>query len=186
MTDGSSTDDKKPSKPPPAKTEDKVEKSAPHSSKHHGKWVHWFVLFDAWWTKQEARLCAGVVMAEVAALCFWIALKAMSTEYDGLNLLGVMFRGILTATALGLAVHFGTKKRMTSNAIPVTIAVIFGLFAGKFWANAGVTYFSNVLNWLQSASTLTLVGGLRSPGLVTRLTLWVALLGASIATASTG
>jgi TRAP-type C4-dicarboxylate transport system permease small subunit len=65
----------------------------------------------------------------------------------------------------------------------VTIAVIVGLGAGKFWSNAGVEYFSNMLNWLQSASTLTLVGGLRSPGLVTRLTLWVALLGASIATA---
>jgi hypothetical protein len=173
----------KPEKMPAKNAEAKDPPPPPSSGKHHGKWVHYFVVFDAWWTKQEARLCAVVVVAEIAALCFWIALKAMSTESDGQNMLGVLFRGVLTATALGLAVHFGTKTRMKSNAIPVTIAVAFGLFAGKFWANAGVEYFSNVLNWLQSASTLTLVGGLRSPGLVTRLTLWVALLGASIATA---
>ena len=43
------------------------------------------------------------------------------------------------------------------------------------------SYFSNALNWLQSASTLTLLGGLR--GLATRFTLWLALLGASLATA---
>jgi len=39
---------------------------------------------------------------------------------------------------------------------------------------------SNVLNWLQTSSSLMLVGGLR--GLATRLTLWLALLGASLAT----
>lgn len=147
------------------------------------RWVHALVALDGWWTKQEARLCAGVVIAEVAALCFWIALKALSTEYDGQNLLGVLFRGVLGAAAIGLAAHFSTKGRMKSNAVVVVAAVALGLASGRFWANGGVAYFSNLLNWLQSASTLTLVGGLRSPGLVTRLTLWVALLGASIATA---
>ena len=39
---------------------------------------------------------------------------------------------------------------------------------------------SNVLNWLQTSSSIMLVGGLR--GLATRLTLWLALLGASLAT----
>jgi hypothetical protein len=49
--------------------------------------------------------------------------------------------------------------------------------------NGGVQYFSNFLNWMQNASVVMRFGGLRSPGLVTRLTLWLALLGASMATA---
>src|SRR4029077_8872464 len=63
----------------------------------------------------------------------------------------------------------------------VSVAVVLGMVASRFWANAGVSYFSNALNWLQSSSTLTLLGGLR--GLATRFTLWLALLGASLATA---
>jgi TRAP-type C4-dicarboxylate transport system permease small subunit len=45
-----------------------------------------------------------------------------------------------------------------------------------------VAYFDNVKAWLQEGSTLTLMGGLR--GLGTRLTLWLALLGASLATSA--
>ncbi len=43
------------------------------------------------------------------------------------------------------------------------------------------SYFANWLNWMQNASLLNLFGGTR--GLVTRLTLCLALLGASMATA---
>ena len=43
-------------------------------------------------------------------------------------------------------------------------------------------YFDNIKGWLQEGSTLTLLGGLR--GLGTRLTLWLALLGGSLATAA--
>jgi len=48
--------------------------------------------------------------------------------------------------------------------------------------HAVVRYFDNIKGWLQEGSTLTLLGGLR--GLGTRLTLWLALLGGSLATAS--
>lgn len=45
---------------------------------------------------------------------------------------------------------------------------------------SGTGYFANWLNWMQNASLLNLFGGTR--GLVTRLTLCLALLGASMAT----
>ena len=48
--------------------------------------------------------------------------------------------------------------------------------------NVGVDWASNMLNWYQQASTLTMVGGLRGVG--TRLTLLLALLGGSLATAA--
>ncbi|WP_394843701.1 TRAP transporter small permease [Pendulispora brunnea] len=65
--------------------------------------------------------------------------------------------------------------------VGTTAAVVAGLLVSRAWANFGAEYCSNLLNWLQSASTLTLIGGLR--GVATRLTLWLALLGASLATA---
>ena len=50
------------------------------------------------------------------------------------------------------------------------------------WRDVGVAWFANLFGWLQDGSTLTLMGGLR--GVATRLTLWLALLGGSLATAS--
>jgi hypothetical protein len=60
--------------------------------------------------------------------------------------------------------------------------VVIGVFVAKYWGTVGVEWASNMLNWFQQASTLTLFGGLR--GLGTRLTLLLALLGGSLATAS--
>jgi len=63
----------------------------------------------------------------------------------------------------------------------VLAAVLFGFFVGgRLVAHVGESWASNLLNWLQNASILMLVGGLR--GLATRLTLWLALIGASLAT----
>ena len=153
--------------------------------------------FDKRWTNFESRLCAWVLMAEVAALCLWIALKGLSAEYQtsgegDKNVSGIVFRSLITATFLGLAAHRATRPRLAPtdkgfeqaeqrHRVVVTISVIVGLACGRLWANGGVGYFSNLLNWMQGASLLALIGGLR--GVATRLTLWLALLGASIATA---
>lgn len=64
---------------------------------------------------------------------------------------------------------------LASEIVSLTVWVSLKVVSG-----AGLHWASNVLNWLQNASVLMLVGGLR--GLATRLTLWVALLGASLAT----
>jgi Tripartite ATP-independent periplasmic transporters, DctQ component len=137
--------------------------------------------FDESWTRLEARLCASVLVANVVALCVWVFLSGMSAEG---NLAGVVFRSFAGATVLGLVVHKATKKRPeVHHSVAVTVAVIVGLVTPKLWAHFGVSYMSNVLNWIQNASVFMLFGGLRTPGLATRLTLWLALLGASIATA---
>jgi TRAP-type C4-dicarboxylate transport system permease small subunit len=60
--------------------------------------------------------------------------------------------------------------------ITLCLWVLLKLFA------AHSAYFANLMAWLQDGTALTLVGGLR--GLGTRLTLWLALLGGSLATAS--
>jgi TRAP-type C4-dicarboxylate transport system permease small subunit len=154
---------------------------------------------DRAWTRFESRLAAGVLLTEIVALCLWIALKGLSAEYQTAgsgekNVSGLVFRSLFTAVALGLVAHFLTRPDSpgrkgtgggagadTRHRAAVTASVLAGLVIGRLWANAGVEYFSNILNWMQSASLLMLIGGLR--GVVTRLTLWLALLGGSIATA---
>jgi TRAP-type C4-dicarboxylate transport system permease small subunit len=153
--------------------------------------------FDQAWTRLESRLCAWVLVTEIVALCLWIALKGLSAEYQTAgagekNVSGLVFRALITAVALGLGAHFVTRPKVGEDdkgfpaaqkrhRVVVTASVFAGLLLGRVWANAGVEYFSNLLNWMQNASLLMLIGGLR--GVVTRLTLWLALLGGSIATA---
>jgi TRAP-type C4-dicarboxylate transport system permease small subunit len=137
---------------------------------------------DAKWQLLESRLCAGVLVAEIASLTLWVSLKGLSADYmPGATAAGLVYRAILTATALGIAAHFATRRQsQTVHRAATTAAVVVGLFAARLWAHTGVVYSSNLLNWLQNASSLMLIGGLR--GLATRFTLWVALLGASLAT----
>ncbi len=137
--------------------------------------------FDAWWTRFESRLCAWVLILDIAALVTWVAMSGLSSEG---TLAGVVFRSLTGATVLGLIANVITKtKERRINTLAVSAAVLVGLLSGKLWEHVGVSYVSNFLNWVQNASVFMLVGGLRSPGLATRLTLWLALLGASIATA---
>jgi TRAP-type C4-dicarboxylate transport system permease small subunit len=153
------------------------------------KWGEPLAKLDKAWTSLESKLCVWVLLAEIGALCFWIALKGLSSEYSpgGGDVSGLVFRSLITSIALGLVVHKATKGRDSvtetadRHAVFVTAAVFVGLLLGRAWVKVGVEYSSNLLNWLQSASLLALVGGLR--GLGTRFTLWLALLGASIATA---
>jgi TRAP-type C4-dicarboxylate transport system permease small subunit len=137
---------------------------------------------DEAWQRIEARLCAAVLVAEISSLTLWISLKGLSSDFTpGGNAAGLVYRAILTAALLGGAVHLATRRHSESvHRMAVAVAVACGLVAGRLWVHAGVGWSSNALNWLQDASALMLIGGLR--GLATRLTLWLALLGASLAT----
>ncbi len=139
---------------------------------------------DGVWQKLEARLCAAVLVVEIASLTLWVALNGFAKDYaPGQNAGGLVFRGFVSAACLGCAAHLATRRRGERvHAIATCAAVFAGIVGGGLWAHAGVHYASNFLNWLQNASALMLIGGLR--GLATRLTLWLALLGASLATSS--
>ncbi|WP_394823383.1 TRAP transporter small permease [Pendulispora albinea] len=144
---------------------------------------------DKVWTRFESRLCAWVLVSEIVALCIWIFLKGMAAGYaGGEDKSGLVLRALVGAVVLGTIAHKALKPKSDSDtaaqrrySIGTTAAVVAGLVLSRAWANWGAGYCSNLLNWMQSASTLTLIGGLR--GVATRLTLWLALLGASLATA---
>jgi TRAP-type C4-dicarboxylate transport system permease small subunit len=163
---------------------------APAATPPRAAWGAPFARFDAWWTRVESKLCAALVFVEIAALCLWVVLKGMSRDFSGTeNKSGLVLRLLVTAAALGAVWNFVARvKEVRASKSPKWGGVVFlGLpslllaFVGlRSWSHGSVTYASNLLNWMQNASVLMLFGGLR--GFVTRMTLWLALLGASIAT----
>ena len=135
--------------------------------------------FDRAWSKLDARLCAFVLMADILTLVFWISMKALSST--GKAGPGYIFRAMLMAVVIGGITHLVTRKRMARHEAVTTAAVVLGFIIGANLGDFGMVYFGNVLGWLQNASILVFVGG--ASELAKRFTLWLALLGASVATA---
>jgi len=148
-------------------------------------WGAPFDRLDRRWTSLEQYLAVAVIVWEIATLTVWVALKGMATTYTpGGNIIGLIFRAIVGAIVLGSLTHLVLRPRAgapqkLSHPIGVTAATVVGLALAPAWANAFSAWCSNVVEWQTNASTLALIGGPR--GLVTRLTLWLALLGASMA-----
>lgn len=137
--------------------------------------------FDALLTGIEERVLLFALLLEIGALVVWVVLRGFSLgETDARNLI---LRIPIVAGALAglgaLLAHRFMKGNDAAKYVPLGSALV-GAVLAYMTRNAGIFYFQNILNWLQNASVLMLVGGLR--GLVTRLTLWLALLGASLAT----
>ncbi len=171
----------------------------PHTPEKPAAWALPVVRFDAWLTKVETRLVFGVLMAEIGALVVWVMLKGFAMPAgDGRGrFIRAAFLGGLFAGVGALAVYLQRRREKKDRTeareagespaapannlqhLPAALGVV-GILVGVFFRGLGAEYTQNWLNWLQNASILFLIGGLR--GLVTRLTLWVALLGASLAT----
>lgn len=147
------------------------------------RWGDPLMRIDVAWTRFETWLAVGVLLLEILALSLWVMLKGLSTPAESESAAGLVFRALIGAIVLGLIGYFALKKKGERAQRWGGIAgTVIGLYLGKFWLGFGVDYTSNLLNWYQQASTLTLFGGLR--GIGTRLTLLLALLGGSLATAS--
>lgn len=148
-------------------------------------WGAPFDTLDRRWTALEQYLAVTVIVVEIVTLTGWVALKGLAATYTpGGNVIGVIFRAVVGAIVLGLIAHFATRPKPGApfrllEPIAVTIACIVGVLLAPAWANVFSDWCTNVVQWLQNASAIALVGGPR--GLVTRLTLWLALLGASMA-----
>jgi hypothetical protein len=169
-------------------TKDKRDLSEPPgghrvSERKAAAWGRPLARLDARWTKFESGLCAVVLVLEILALSLWVALKGLSTPSDGGSVAGIVFRALLGATVLGLiGFYVGRKRSKSWERVGAIGGVTLGVVLAKSWSNVGIDWSSNLLNWYQQASSLTLLGGLRGVG--TRLTLLLALLGGSLATAA--
>lgn len=145
---------------------------------HKAAWGAPLDRLDRAWTKLDARLCAAVLLADAVTLVIWISLKALSNT--GTGGAGRVFRCLVAALVLGGIAHVLTRKRTARHEAVTTGAVVLGLVVGSQLGDFGVVYFGNLLAWLQNASFLVFFGG--ASDVAKRLTLWLALLGASVAT----
>lgn len=135
---------------------------------------------DRTWTRFETSLAVVVFALEALSMTVWVCLKGFSAPVE--HAAGVVFRGIVGSVLLGTAAYFALGKRSLALRRWGTVgAVVLGVVTAKLWVRFGGDYSSNLLNWYQQASFLTLLGGLRGVG--TRLTMLLALLGGSLATA---
>lgn len=132
---------------------------------------------DRAWTRLELGLAVAVTFGLMLSLVAWVVLKGLAAKTTDTFFAGLLLRALLAAVVAG-----AVSRRFTKSSGVTTGVALAAAASAWLWRNAGADYFSNFLGWLQDGSLLTWVGGLR--GLSTRLTLWLALLGASLATAT--
>jgi TRAP-type C4-dicarboxylate transport system permease small subunit len=138
------------------------------------------MVVDRAWTRFETWLALVAFAVEAFSMTLWVCLKGFSAP--GTHASAVVFRALLGSVVLGVATYWGFRKRSIELRRWATVgAVLLGVVTAKAWVRFGGDYCSNLLNWYQQASFLTLLGGLR--GIGTRLTMLLALLGGSLATA---
>lgn len=162
--------------------------------------------FEQRWTWLEARLLTFVLMAQILVLVLWVILSGISSPPGSGDASGLVFRCALAGILLGAAGWGFSRKRPENQRQLIAIGgIALGIVIGLILrpshdATSGIRlalnralgldrldaaivgYFGNLKSWLQDGSTLTMMGGLR--GVATRLTLWLALLGGSLATAA--
>ena len=141
-------------------------------------WGAPFDKLDRAWSKLDARLCAFVLLADILTLVFWISIKALSST--GKSGPGFIFRIMLSAVIVGGIAQLLTRKRVKDHELLTAAFVMIGVLIGSAWGDFGMEYFGNLLGWLQNASILVFFGG--ASEMAKRFTLWLALLGASVAT----
>jgi tripartite ATP-independent transporter DctM subunit len=138
---------------------------------------------DAFLTRIETALCILCAGWLVGSLTLWVGLKGLASITTSENSAGVVFRAITGAFVLGGIGWWATVKLERKWRRVVTVGLtLAAVLLAPLWKDVGTVWGGNLLNWLQDASTLTLLGGLR--GLGTRLTLALALLGGALATAA--
>jgi TRAP-type C4-dicarboxylate transport system permease small subunit len=169
--------------PPPPESPRKSASPASATSPAGAAWGEPIARFEGRVTRFETKLITFVLLWQLAALVSWVILAGMSAPPGSGSSAGLVFRGAIGAVALGCLGYFATTRASLNVRRAAAVSgLVVGLAIAGSWRAVGVDYFDNVKGWLQEGSTLTLMGGLR--GLATRLTLWLALLGASLATAA--
>jgi hypothetical protein len=141
------------------------------------EWAKPLVRVDALWTKVEMYLVLFALLCAIFYMAGWVTLNAFHTKGGKL----AFYPGaILTFAGLasGLAWSRSVKNDRRGLLVPglLTIAGVTLLIVAR-----KTEYFANVSRWLADASLIKLVG---TPHIVSSrlFTIWVALLGGSLAT----
>lgn len=142
-------------------------------------WTKPLVRVDAVWTKIETYLVLGVLIAAILYMTGWVTLNAFHTKGGKLaNFPGIIltFAGLASAASwTRVPARERLPKKLIVPGVLFVLGVMLLLVAKK------QDYFANVSRWLADASLIKQMG---TPQIVSArlFTIWVALLGASLAT----
>jgi len=142
-------------------------------------WTQPLVRLDALWTKIETYLVLGVLIAAILYMTGWVTLNAFHTKGGKLaNFPGIIltFAGLASATAwTRIPPQDRLPKKLIMPGVLFALGILLLLVAKKH------DYFANVSRWLADASLIKQMG---TPAIVSArlFTIWVALLGGSLAT----
>lgn len=142
-------------------------------------WTKPLVRLDELWTKIETFLVLSVLLAAILYMTGWVTLNAFHTKGGRLaNFPGVIlvFSGL--ATAVGWT-RIPPKDRLPRKLLLPAILFVAGIVL--LLVAKKQDYFANVARWLADASLIKQMG---TPQIVSArlFTIWVALLGGSLAT----
>ncbi|MGZ3453211.1 MAG: TRAP transporter small permease [Polyangiales bacterium] len=142
-------------------------------------WTQPLVKLDKAWTKLETYLVLGMLIAAILYMTGWVALNAFHTKGGKLaNFPG----GILTFAGLASALAWTRRPPAERHKRFLWVPAIAFLAGVCLLAVAKKQdYFANVSRWLSDASLVKQMG---TPQIVSArlFTIWVALLGGSLAT----
>ena len=149
------------------------------------EWALPLLKLERKWVWLETRMMFVSLLSLTVVLCFWICLRGMKEPLEAQVPAGTVFRALVGAAVLGTVAWHGAKGRVDElyRRIATVVAIVIGVALAGTWRGVGITYFEQLLDWLQEGSSINLFGGLK--GISTRLTMLVALIGGSLA-ASTG
>ncbi len=154
-----------------------------HPKLHGAAWALPLVKIERAWTWFEARMLVVVLLSLIFFMVTWISLKGLSLPLQSGSRAGTAYRMLFGIAVGGGLAQLATRKLPEARRTQITFAVILvGIGGAPLWRARGVEYCEHILNWLQEGSSLTMLGGLR--GVSTRLTILLALTGASLAAAS--
>jgi len=143
------------------------------------KWARPLVKLDAIWTKVETYMVLALLILAIFYMAGWVTLNAFHTKGGKL----AKFPGIIaTFGGLASAAAWGMRKdRKPKELLVPGIFTVLGIVL--LLVSKRGDYFANVARWLSDASVIRLMG---TPQIVSArlFTIWVALLGASLATGS--
>jgi TRAP-type C4-dicarboxylate transport system permease small subunit len=170
---------------PKAEAEEKAAARTRKPEREMAAWAKPIVTIDKWWTWFEERLLVVVVLGLMTAMAFWVLLKGLQEPVEAQSNAGVVLRGMVGVIALGPGLWLLSGRLgwpVARRRIVAVAGVLVGALVAPLWRDKGVEYFGHVFNWLQEGSSLTMFGQLR--GVSTRLTVLLAMIGASLAAAS--
>ena len=143
----------------------------------HASWVRPLVRLDATWTKIEMYLVLFALLCAIFYMAGWVTLNAFHTKGGKL----AYYPGAILTFA-GLASAYGWSRTVRQDRRGILVPGLLTIAGVTLLLVARQTeYFANISRWLADASLIKQVG---TPHIVSSrlFTIWVALLGGSLAT----